>query len=1295
MQGNLKPLRTVPERSITHTDTRRQRRAKREHSPVLHLVMPGLEVARELPRPRETVSAFLRRTGWAARDRKYGWQFRKGLPTVLEINGEAVLRKSWARRRIAANDNVRFVSYPLGGGGNGGAKQVIGLVALVAVAAFAAAVTGGAAAGLLGAAFSAGHFGAYALGAAIGIGGSLLINALVSPKAGATNAPSATQDQIYSVQAQGNTARLGQPLPVWYGRLKAYPDFAATPWGEFVGNDQYLNVLLSTTMGSMEYEALYLDDTLFWDPDDGISASFPGAQVAFYEPGADVTLFPTNVDQSSEVSGQEMPEGGNVLGGKYVAGGGATPGAWLGPFAANPSGTLAQSLAIDFVFPGGCYTADRDNADIIGYSNFGLTAEYCPIDDAGVPTGPMTTLFSVVRQYGSRTPVRDTIKVDVTPGRYAVQLRRHDHSLQDTRGVTVAVWAGLRSFLKGANSFPDVSTVAIRLKASQSTQGSYKFGVLGTRKLQVWTGSVFELQATRSPAWAFLDAATNSQYGSGLSIAKVDFNAVVNHATGCTTRGDTFDYRIATAVAVPDAFDKILTASRTRHFWLGDTVSIVRDEWRDVPTMLLTDREIVRGSTGVSFSMLGDEDPDAVILEYIDERTWLPAQVQYPPNDETFTAVNAETKRVDGICNADQAFRECAFYYLQSIYRRENVEVGVEYEGRAITFGQVVRVQSELPQTYGYGGAVVDVDVHTLTLDPAPVWDSGPFYIRLRRPNGTLFGPVQCTEGSDPWLALLNGPSLAAAETAQSTTLGDVLAREDGAEYPSFELGTGVSESKLCVVLGGVPNGELCTLSLVVDDERVHATDLGDPPLLPGPQFPSDSKVPLIVGLNASYGQGVAEPKLSASWFPAAGAEFYIADVSYDDGETWAQIYEGIDNSFNVVVTLAALSLRVQGVTPGRLRGPYAVVDIEAPVITIANGTVGLESLIEGIKYQVTTLRDQLQDEIRTAVNRIASIASDVAARAPIDKQELRTQISARSDDALAQIDEVRIVAVTTEAAFASFSTTATATWGSLTAFVEESASAISTLDGYAAASWSITTNVDGYIAGIQLINGGGATSAFIVVANKFQIQLPGYNGNAPLGVFTVGTVNGVAAIGASANMYLDGTLNARAIVAGSITAVKIGAGELTSDSGVFGVTSVKSLSIADNAVTVPSVQVLGSDLSISNSGTNFFSFNLSIDTTGLSGKTIAIYANVTFKYTQSTPSTITTTWALSVNGTQVDGFSAQSGPGNYILSMAGARTITGTGGTVTVPIVATGVAGGGADVVKANACLYAQAAKR
>lgn len=176
--------------------------------------------------------------------------------------------------------------------------------------------------------------------------------------------------------------------------------------------------------------------------------------------------------------------------------------------------------------------------------------------------------------------------------------------------------------------------------------------------------------------------------------------------------------------------------------------------------------------------------------------------------------------------------------------------------------------------------------------------------MRLRRANGKSFGPVKVTKGSADNIANLDATDLAAVETAQSITLADVLARADGSEYPTFELGTADNQSRLVKVLGGQPNGDICTLALVVDDERVHATELGTPPILPLPQFPANGT--LLAGLNASFGQGVAEPVLRSSWFPTAGAFYYRAEVSYDEGSSWIEIYQGISTILEKVVTLGA-----------------------------------------------------------------------------------------------------------------------------------------------------------------------------------------------------------------------------------------------------------------------------------------------------------------------------------------------------------------------------------------------------
>jgi hypothetical protein len=125
-----------------------------------------------------------------------------------------------------------------------------------------------------------------------------------------------------------------------------------------------------------------------------------------------------------------------------------------------------------------------------------------------------------------------------------------------------------------------------------------------------------------------------------------------------------------------------------------------------------------------------------------------------------------------------------------------------------------------------------------------------------------------------------------------------------------------------------------------------------------------------------------------------------------------------------------------------------------------------------------------------------------------------------------------------------------------------------------------VTLDVNGYASGFNLVNGGPGFSTFTIKADKFQIQLPGYNGSAPVPVFTTGTLSGSAAIGISANVFLDGTLTARAIAAGTITTVEIAAntitagdiatGTITSASGAIGALSVQSLSIAGGVVSVP-----------------------------------------------------------------------------------------------------------------------------
>ena len=162
---------------------------------------------------------------------------RTSLPVICQVNGEWISRKAWARR-VQDGDNVVFVTLPQGGGGG---SNPLKMILMLAVSFFAPFLTT-ALVGINGAA-ALGSLGVSLVNGAIGLLGTALINALI-PAPKPTQAQQATSlaaaSPTYSIGAQGNSARLGSPIPVIYGRHQVFPDFAAMPYTEYAGNEQYL-----------------------------------------------------------------------------------------------------------------------------------------------------------------------------------------------------------------------------------------------------------------------------------------------------------------------------------------------------------------------------------------------------------------------------------------------------------------------------------------------------------------------------------------------------------------------------------------------------------------------------------------------------------------------------------------------------------------------------------------------------------------------------------------------------------------------------------------------------------------------------------------------------------------------------------------------------------------------------------------------------------------------------------------------------------------------------------------------
>jgi len=720
-------------------------------------------------------------------------------PTICLRNGEPVLRAAWPDAEIGASDIVTFVSLPQGGGGGGG-KNPLRTVLMIAVMVAAPAI-GGAIAGAIGITST---IGTALITAAVGLAGATLVNVLVpppkpaAPSFGGSFGSTPTPSPTYALQSQGNQARLGQPIPVIYGRHLVYADLAATPWTEYAGNEQYLHQLHCIGQGEYELEQVRIEDTPI--------SSFEEVTYEIVAPDDPVTLFEADVTTAAEVAGQEL-KGTNELD--------TGDDGWIGPFAANPAGTTAEEIGIDLVMPRGLYYANSSGG--LDSRTIAWEVEVRAIDDEGVALGGWVQLGAESVTAATNTAQRRSDRYPVASGRYEIRLRRTDAKDTDARAGHEIRWQALKAFLVGEPVFGDVTLFAVRMRATDnlSQRSSRLVNCILTRRLPVWdpvTGWSAP-QPTRSIAWAFADAA-RAHYGADLPDARIDLAAL--HALDGLWQGrdDYFDAVFDQGVTVWEALTRIARVGRAVPFLQGGILRLVRDEARSLPVALFGPRNIVKGSLKVQYLMPGEDTADAVTVEYFSARIWAPDEVTASLPD---SAADQPAKvELFGCTDEAQALREGLYMAAANRYRRRMVSFRTELEGLIPTYGDLIAIAHDMPR-WGQGGEVVawDATARMLELSEPLVWsDSETHYIALRRRDGTVSGPWPVDPGADDRRVFL-------AENLDFTPYTGA-----SEERTHFAFGVGEAWSLRARVISIRPRGEQVEITAVGEDARVHEADL-------------------------------------------------------------------------------------------------------------------------------------------------------------------------------------------------------------------------------------------------------------------------------------------------------------------------------------------------------------------------------------------------------------------------------------------------------------------------------------
>lgn len=815
------------------------------------------------------------------------------LPVICQLNGQWISRKAWARR-VRDGDSVVFVQLPQDGGGGG--SNPLKIVLMVAIAVYAPQLLveyGGAAFGSIAAngAVSLTTLGSFAA-AGITMVGGMVLNALIPPPkppqaqmASSLASPSPT----YSLGAQGNQARIGQPIPVVYGRHIIYPDFAAMPYVEYAGNEQYLYQLFCLGQGEYEIESINIEDTPI--------SSFAEITYEVVPPGGSVTLFPTSVVTSTEVAGQE-----------------ALTSTVLGPFVANASGTLANKLAVDVVFSRGLYYANDSGG--LNSVSVSWTVEAQQIDNSGAAIGSYFVLGNETFSAATTTPQRKSYSYGVSSGRYRVRLTRTDTKQTDSRYGHELDWAGLRAYLPGTQTYGNVTMVAMRLRATNnlSQQASRKINFIATRKLQTWnpsTGWSSSTVATRSIAWAIADIA-RADYGAGLPDSRIDLQGLYDLDAIWTMRGDHLDCVFDSQSTVMEGLSQTTRAGRAIPFVQGGIVHAVRDAAATIPAGMFSQRNILKNSLKLEYVMPSEETADCVDVTYFDSAIWSERTVRCSLPGGT-TNQPAQVK-IFGVTSRQQAWNEGMYVAACNRYRRRLLTFGTEMEGFIPALGDLIAVQHDMPK-WGQSGEIVawDAGTKTATLNEPLDWSAGGAHsFAMRKRDGSVAGPYVATAGSDAYHVVIS------AWTSGVDPIPDISGTRERTHYA---FGPSNSQYIRCRVLSLRPkSAETVEINAVVESDYVHTADTGAAPGVTAWQLPAYFTVPVVAGLTARS-MPDAPDKMVLSWNPAAGADHYLIEQSNGDA-TWTRVGEVSASSFTAIA-LYGPSTIVRVAAVGMTRGPW------------------------------------------------------------------------------------------------------------------------------------------------------------------------------------------------------------------------------------------------------------------------------------------------------------------------------------------------------------------------------------
>jgi hypothetical protein len=852
------------------------------------------------------------------------WQ----VPVVCLVNDLPVLRKDWDMA-VKDTDVINFVELPRGGGKSNPLQLLLTIV--ISIVAWYAAGWVTTALNLVGVGQGATLLGRLVYGLTAGLvmaaGGALMGMLFKGPAlpSGHMNAALAeSASPTYGLNASNNQARLYQPIGEGFGRVKVIPDRVAQTYVKYSDNEYYLYQVFGLGRGSYRIESMSYGDNVFWR--DGELVSGYEIEHEYYEAGDPVTLFPDNVETSSEVSGQQLHAPNNEeFNGP------------LGPFSCNPPGTVTSHVVCNVVFPQGLGRYSDSGA--LGAITVSVRIELRLISDSGEPISDWVPYVEKSWYMGTLTPQRFSVEIFPAEGRWEARMVRTNNVSQDGRTMQACQWDGMYCYIPGTLTY-NQATLAVRTKATNilSQSAASTFGVVYTRILpeyDVTTKTWSEPRVTRKFASA-LSAALKAPWGGGLTDDRIDLDTLWGVIDPILGEKDwTFDGYFDGAYSVWSIALEMSHGFRVVPRLTHGGVSFVYDRPNRPIRHIFTPRDIIRNSVSIVYSTFTEDTPDNILWNYIDEDAgYQQREVRCAlPDTETETPV---IKSFIGVVKRKQAFEMGVYQVACNRHRRIQVKFSVEAIGRLLFMGDVCAVNHPYFSNLTTG-AIKGFDANGLTIDlgdEIPGLDpAAKYYLALNKPDGMPWGPCE-VDKIEGRVATLNAQDL---ETLYGQGEANPFAFMDPGERLGLPTTWVLQESRDFegrVIIQSVTHGQGNVFEITAINDSGEVENYGDLPVPPwhyrgleGEEAITELEAP--TDFEPKIAGEKTAPVLELFWKPVAGAAYFDFDISIGATGEYELVEKLRVNYCKVALPPGRTSIRVRAISASGVIGPYAYYEID------------------------------------------------------------------------------------------------------------------------------------------------------------------------------------------------------------------------------------------------------------------------------------------------------------------------------------------------------------------------------